>query len=235
MSFRNLQIYRQPVLIYFSEAFLKENLSLLQPQGGGILYSMIYRLYTSNSGSFDIAHCVPCNTFGEQREIYGWIRLFLSPPENKKAKFAFCTLKRKGGSTQKQPFLTVRFRGALLTKSVTLEFSQDTVWEGSHSTKKYYFEHCVSCIISYNISIYHILLSSFSILNIVSANRWRTTAVERLFQREILTTGDNNGQDQPSEVRFASIYKIYCKDDCRPFMLDNIRLFFFQQKKGGRL
>ena len=53
---------------------------------------------------------------------------FLSPPENKKAKFAFCTLKRKGGSTQKQPFLTVRFRGALLTKSVTLEFSQDTVW-----------------------------------------------------------------------------------------------------------
>ena len=56
---------------------------------------------------------------------------FLSPPENKKAKFAFCTLKRKGGSTQKQPFLTVRFRGALLTKSVTLEFSQDTVWGGS--------------------------------------------------------------------------------------------------------
>ena len=55
---------------------------------------------------------------------------FLSPPENKKAKFAFCTLKRKGGSTQKQPFLTVRFRGALLTKSVTLEFSQDTVWSG---------------------------------------------------------------------------------------------------------
>ena len=53
---------------------------------------------------------------------------FLSPPENKKAKFAFCTLKRKGGSTQKQPFLTVRFRGALLTKSVTLEFSQDRVW-----------------------------------------------------------------------------------------------------------
>ena len=58
------------------------------------------------------SHCVPCNTFGEQREIYEWIRLFLSPPENKKAKFAFCTLKRKGGSTQKQPFLTVRFRGA---------------------------------------------------------------------------------------------------------------------------
>ena len=52
---------------------------------------------------------------------------FLSPPENKKAKFAFCTLKRKGRSTQKQPFLTVRFRGALLTKSVTLEFSQVTV------------------------------------------------------------------------------------------------------------
>ena len=57
---------------------------------------------------------------------------FLSPPENKKAKFAFCTLKRKGGSTQKQPFLTVRFRGALLTKSVTLEFSQDTVWTDNH-------------------------------------------------------------------------------------------------------
>ena len=58
---------------------------------------------------------------------------FLSPPENKKAKFAFCTLKRKGGSTQKQPFLTVRFRGALLTKSVTLEFSQDTVCLGTSS------------------------------------------------------------------------------------------------------
>ena len=57
---------------------------------------------------------------------------FLSPPENKKAKFAFCTLKRKGGSTQKQPFLTVRFRGALLTKSVTLEFSQDTVCGGTN-------------------------------------------------------------------------------------------------------
>ena len=26
------------------------------------------------------AHCVPCNTFGEQREIYGWIRLFFKPP-----------------------------------------------------------------------------------------------------------------------------------------------------------
>ena len=26
------------------------------------------------------AHCVPCNTFGEQREIYEWIRLFFKPP-----------------------------------------------------------------------------------------------------------------------------------------------------------
>ena len=60
-------------------------------------------------------------------KFMGVSAFFLSPPENKKAKFAFCTLKRKGGSTQKQPFLTVRFRGALLTKSVTLEFSQDTV------------------------------------------------------------------------------------------------------------
>ena len=74
-----------------------------------------------------LSHCAPCNTFGEQREIYEWIGLFLSPPENKKAKFAFCTLKRNVQSTQKQPFLTVRFRGALLTKSVTLEFSQGTV------------------------------------------------------------------------------------------------------------
>merc|ERR1711963_155674 len=64
---------------------------------------------------------------------------FLSPPENKKAKFAFCTLKRKGGSTQKQPFLTVRFRGALLTKSVTLEFSQDTVCQQSLSLMKISF------------------------------------------------------------------------------------------------
>ena len=85
------------------------------------------------------SHCAPCNTFGEQREIYEWIGLFLSPPENKKAKFAFCTLKRKGGSTQKQPFLTVRFRGALLTKSVTLEFSQGTVWAVINQ------EHCQSC------------------------------------------------------------------------------------------
>ena len=61
-------------------------------------------------------------------KFMGGSAFFLSPPENKKAKFAFCTLKRKGGSTQKQPFLTVQFRGALLTKSVTLEFSQGTVW-----------------------------------------------------------------------------------------------------------
>ena len=60
-------------------------------------------------------------------KFMGGSAFFLSPPENKKAKFAFCTLKRKGGSTQKQPFLTVRFRGALLTKSVTLEFSEGTV------------------------------------------------------------------------------------------------------------
>ena len=26
--------------------------------------------------SQDLSHCVPCNTFGEQREIYEWIRLF---------------------------------------------------------------------------------------------------------------------------------------------------------------
>ena len=65
------------------------------------------------------AHCAPCNTFGEQQEIYEWIGLFLNPPENKKAKFAFCT-KRNVQSTRKQRFLTVRFRGALLTKSVTL-------------------------------------------------------------------------------------------------------------------
>ena len=104
--------------------------------------------------------------------------------------------------------------------------------ERSHSTKKYYFEHSVSCIISYNISIYHILLSSFSILNIVSANRWRTTAGERLFQREILTTGDNNGLDQRTEVRFVSIYKIYCKGECRPFIVDNICLSFFSTEKG---
>ena len=39
-------------------------------------------------------HCAPCNTFGEQREIYEWIGFFLGPPENKTVKFAFCTLKR---------------------------------------------------------------------------------------------------------------------------------------------
>ena len=117
------------------------------------------------------------------------------------------------------------------------------------------------------------MLSSFSILNIVSVNRWWRIAIppikiifsivyhiivsqyiifsqlffyfeyclsqpladncwrERLFHREILTTGDNNGQDQPSGERFASIYKIYCKDDCRPFNVDKICLFFFQQKR----
>ena len=26
------------------------------------------------------AHCAPCNTFGEQREIYEWIGLFFKPP-----------------------------------------------------------------------------------------------------------------------------------------------------------
>ena len=121
------------------------------------------------------------------------------------------------------------------------------------------------------------MLSSFSILNIVSVNRWWRIAIppikiifsivyhiivsqyiifsqlffyfeyclsqpladncwrERLFHREILTTGDNNGQDQPSGERFASIYKIYCKDDCRPFIVDNFCLSFFYRKKGGRL
>ena len=42
------------------------------------------------------------------------------PPE-------FCTVIRNVQSTQKQHFLTVGFRGALLTKSVTLQFSQGTV------------------------------------------------------------------------------------------------------------
>ena len=73
-------------------------------------------------------------------KFMGGSAFFLSPPENKKAKFAFCTLKRKGGSTQKQPFLTVRFRGALLTKSVTLEFSQDTVCIGTNQ-KPFFFIH----------------------------------------------------------------------------------------------
>ena len=41
------------------------------------------------------------------------------PPE-------ICTARPHGGSAQKQPYLTSQFRGALLTQSVTLEFSQDT-------------------------------------------------------------------------------------------------------------
>ena len=28
----------------------------------------------------DDPHCVPCNTFGEQREIYEWIGLSFKPP-----------------------------------------------------------------------------------------------------------------------------------------------------------
>ena len=56
--------------------------------------------------------------------------------------------------------------------------------ERSHSTKKYYFEHCVSCIISYNISIYHILLSSFSIFEYrlsqpLADNCWREVVPQR--------------------------------------------------------
>ena len=39
------------------------------------------------------AHCVPCNTFGEQREIYGWIRLFFKPPWKQKSKI--CLLHSK--------------------------------------------------------------------------------------------------------------------------------------------
>ena len=81
-------------------------------------------------GACGTSHCAPCNVtlLVSSGKFMSGLDFFLSSPENKKAKFAFCTLKRKGGSTQKQPFLTVRFRGALLTKSVTLEFSEDTVW-----------------------------------------------------------------------------------------------------------
>ena len=32
------------------------------------------------------AHCAPCNTFGEQREIYEWIGLFFKPPWKQKSK-----------------------------------------------------------------------------------------------------------------------------------------------------
>ena len=39
------------------------------------------------------AHCVPCNTFGEQREIYEWIRLFFKPPWKQKSKI--CLLHSK--------------------------------------------------------------------------------------------------------------------------------------------
>ena len=38
-------------------------------------------------------HCVPCNTFGEQREIYEWIRLFFKPPWKQKSKI--CLLHSK--------------------------------------------------------------------------------------------------------------------------------------------
>ena len=41
------------------------------------------------------------------------------PPE-------ICTARPHVQSAQKQPYLTSQFRGALLTQSVTLEFSQDT-------------------------------------------------------------------------------------------------------------
>jgi len=39
------------------------------------------------------SHCVPCNTFGEQREIYEWIRLFFKPPWKQKSKI--CLLHSK--------------------------------------------------------------------------------------------------------------------------------------------
>ena len=46
------------------------------------------------------------------------------PPE-------ICTARPHVQSAQKQPYLTSQFRGALLTQSVTLEFSQDTGCEGT--------------------------------------------------------------------------------------------------------
>ena len=55
--------------------------------------------------------------------------LFIAPLKTKKQNLCppeFWTAKANVQSTQKQPFLTSRFRGALLTKSVTLEYSQDT-------------------------------------------------------------------------------------------------------------
>ena len=88
--------------------------------------------------------------------------------------------------------------------------------------------------VSYHIISQYIIFCSapFLFLNIVSVNRWRTTAGERLFHREILMTGHNNDLDQRTEVRFVSIYKIYCKGECRPFIVDNICLSFFSTEKG---
>ena len=50
----------------------------------------------------DDPHCVPCNTFGEQREIYEWIRLF------REALFL-----RQGGAYFWSGGRSFHFRGAL--------------------------------------------------------------------------------------------------------------------------
>ena len=50
------------------------------------------------------------------------------------------TARPHGGSAQKQPYLTSQFRGALLTQSVTLEFSQDTGWGGNRGLQRGYIK-----------------------------------------------------------------------------------------------
>ena len=50
-------------------------------------------LRTYSTCSYPGSHCAPCNTFGEQREIYEWIGLFFKPPWKQKSKI--CLLHSK--------------------------------------------------------------------------------------------------------------------------------------------
>ena len=80
-------------------------------------------------------HCFPCNTFGEQREIYEWIGLFLSPPENKicllhsktecpiHSKTAFFNRPIQGGLAHQKCYARVQPGHSVRRKSVVTQSS----------------------------------------------------------------------------------------------------------------
>ena len=62
---------------------------------------------------FDRPHCAPCNTFGEQREIYEWIGLFFKPPWKQKSKICLLHSKTECPIHSKTAFFNRPIQGGL--------------------------------------------------------------------------------------------------------------------------